>query len=345
MKIQILLPFSGKSGGTIALFEIGNAFRQLGHETVITVPIINCGFKDSRIWNIYQGAKSSLSDILKKYQQWFPYPELVKTVPYLSPKLPDRFDLTILGSWPLAYLYRNYKHPEKLFYWIQGLETWQDANIKVHKTYQLKVHKAVTTEWLQIQIKPELSNTLLPIIPLGVHSRFKQGKKRVFNPPWKILCCFHELKQAQFYVALGIISKLRKLGHKIELTIVSPINIDQVVDAEMHINPSPAQLVKIYSNQHFFVYPTNTDGWGMMVSEAMAAGVITISNPIGFSHDYGKHLNNMIIPAESTTNAYVKEIHSALANPDRLSDIADNAMKTVSALSWKKTAIKLISTY
>ena len=342
MKIQIPLPFSGKAGGTIALFELAGALQQLGCETTVTVPVLNCGFKDHRIKSLIQAARSSVSDLIHRRRRWFPFPDLVKTVPYLSSGLADEFDLSILGSWPLAYLHRNYRQPQRLLYWIQGIETWQGAESKARLTHRLPIPKAVTTRWLQSQLQFGKGEGTPPVVPLGVDSRFKTGPSRNFEPPWRFLCAFHELKQEQFHFGLDVISQLRKSGTDIQLTVVSPVPIETIEEADMVIAPSPSQLTEIYNNQHFFLYPTFNDGWGMMVTEAMASGVINITNPVGFAHDYGCHLNNLVIPQGNNQKAYLAAIRTILSDPEHLKRMSERGVETTAELTWTRTATRII---
>lgn len=343
MKVQIPLPFCGKAGGTIALFELAKALQQAECEATVTVPVLNCGFKDHPIKSLVQGARSSISDMVHRRQRWFPCPEFVQSVPWLSPRQADGFDLTILGSWPLAYLYRNYRDPQRLLYWVQGAETWQGAEVKARLTHRLPIPKAVTTRWLQGQLRFGDSEAIPPVVPLGLDSRFKLNSQRTFTSPWRFLCTFHELKREQFHFAMEVISELRQSGHEIRLTVVSPVVIERVADADLVIDPSPSKLAEIYANQHFFLYPTLDDGWGMMVSEAMASGVIAITNPVGFAYDYGRHMDNMIIPQEHSRETYVEAIRMLLKDSNELDRISKNGVDTASTLSWTETAARILA--
>ena len=98
-----------------------------------------------------------------------------------------------------------------------------------------------------------------------------------------------------------------------------------------------------FHGKHCFVLPTRWDGWGMVVVEALAAGLPVISTDQAMAaHDFIDESNGRLIPAnekQSLRNAMVQ----LMANRDTLVQYSISARNSVRHVSAQEGAAKLVN--
>jgi glycosyltransferase involved in cell wall biosynthesis len=104
----------------------------------------------------------------------------------------------------------------------------------------------------------------------------------------------------------------------------------------------PSDLPQYYASSKLLLFPTQSDSWGVVANDAMAAGtpVITCRNA-GCADELVEHeKTGWVLPLESSV--WVEVIHSVLSNPRQYQEIRKNAMERVSEYHPKKSAERLI---
>lgn len=98
-----------------------------------------------------------------------------------------------------------------------------------------------------------------------------------------------------------------------------------------------------FQGKHCFVFPTRWDGWGMVVVEALAAGLPVISTDQAMAaHDFIDDTNGRLIPANETLSLRNAMIQ-LMANRDRLVQYSISARNSVRHFSAQEGAAKLVN--
>jgi glycosyltransferase involved in cell wall biosynthesis len=104
----------------------------------------------------------------------------------------------------------------------------------------------------------------------------------------------------------------------------------------------PAEL---YRQASVFVFPSIEDGFGMVVTEAMAAGLPAIvSENTGAKDCIREGIDGEIVPIRDS-KALAKEIQRMHDNPDRCHQMGQNARSTVEQYTWSDYGDKVADVY
>ena len=100
-----------------------------------------------------------------------------------------------------------------------------------------------------------------------------------------------------------------------------------------------AELSEVYAACDAFVYPASASPWGLVVTEAMAAGKpVIVSRRVGTSEIIQDNVNGIIID-ESTPMKIAEQVEVLVNNPELCKRLGENAFRYVKEnLSWEKYA-------
>ena len=94
------------------------------------------------------------------------------------------------------------------------------------------------------------------------------------------------------------------------------------------------ELNRYYQRANVFVLPTLADGFGMVISEAMAQGLPVITTHNSGGPDIIQHRQNGLLVEANDIEALAKELRWAFENPADLAEIGEAAFQTAKAYPW-----------
>jgi glycosyltransferase involved in cell wall biosynthesis len=102
---------------------------------------------------------------------------------------------------------------------------------------------------------------------------------------------------------------------------------------------SDTELAEVYAACDAFVYPSSASPWGLVVTEAMAAGKpVIISKHVGTSEIIQNHINGIVIDW-AKPEEIAKQVEMLINNPKLRRTLGENAYEYVkNNLSWEKYA-------
>ena len=101
------------------------------------------------------------------------------------------------------------------------------------------------------------------------------------------------------------------------------------------------EIIKFWKKIDVFIFPSLFDGWGVVVVEALAAGVPVLSGlDVGAARDYINDGENGWI--RSVNNNFLDPIHGLLKNPLKINVMKKAARKSVENYTTEKGALQLI---
>ncbi len=102
---------------------------------------------------------------------------------------------------------------------------------------------------------------------------------------------------------------------------------------------SDIELSEVYAACNVFIYPSSAGTWGLVVTEAMAAGKpVILSKQVGTAEIVTDQVNGLIVD-QTTPQALAQQVEKLLNDPKLCSKIGTNAYLNVkNNLSWEKYA-------
>ena len=125
--------------------------------------------------------------------------------------------------------------------------------------------------------------------------------------------------QLFYFDVVGDGSYLKKLK---EITNNLQLN-DQV---DFHGKLNHLEVLSVLQQNHFFVYPTASEGFPKVVLEAMSQGLVTLTTPVSVLGDLINASQGGILLNERSTAEVVKQLSHLLSDEVSLSQMSANAI-------------------
>lgn len=346
MRINMVLPGIGHSGGVQMAIDYLNYFAQKDNDVVCYVPFTGAYYGWKRI--LFPKAIYRIINSEDLQGKWISHKINIKFVPYISNLHVRDADITIATSWLTSYWVYNLK-PQKgaKVYFIQDFETWgnDSENKKVKASYQLPydLRISVSTE-LHDKLMQEL-NASSEVICNGIPKKNilkapKIGKKNiVIGFPFRERRAIKQdikntefgVKNLQEFVHKNPVIKLRTFGFK------KPENFPEQI--EFFENPSRNELNSWYDSIDIFYVPSLYEGWGLPAMEAMARGCTVIGADTGCLKEFGRHMENCYKLNNMTNQQELFHgLETLIRSDDLRQKISKNAIKTVNNYSFENKA-------
>ena len=104
-------------------------------------------------------------------------------------------------------------------------------------------------------------------------------------------------------------------------------------------------LIKLYKASDIFIFPSLIESFGIVIIEAMAAGVPPIVSEVPGSKDLVKNNQNGFVVSKNNARQFVNVIVNFYNNKDLLSRIKKNCFSSVKKYDWEKVSVEYISIY
>lgn len=146
-------------------------------------------------------------------------------------------------------------------------------------------------------------------------------------------------------LAVKILKALENEGIKASLCMVGPekdgsMNTTKALAEKLNVEVrftnklSKKAWVELSKNYTIFINTTYFDNMPVSVIEAMALGLPVISTNVGGIPYLIKNKENGFLVEADNTLAFVEAIKFVINNPNKISEVADNALKTVKHYNW-----------
>jgi glycosyltransferase involved in cell wall biosynthesis len=185
-------------------------------------------------------------------------------------------------------------------------------------------------------IKFGFNKEKIHVVPYGFPP-ISPKKYRTIDGKIKILYVggLHQLKGLSY-----MFDAVNDLSQQVELTIIGSGNISKHLSKELKKHKylgsqSHQQVLKEMKENDILLFPTLSDGFGMVVSEAMSQGTPVIATDHCCSIDIIQDgVNGWIVPSRSS-KAIKEKILYLLKHPNEIETNGKNALQTASSRSWQ----------
>jgi glycosyltransferase involved in cell wall biosynthesis len=137
------------------------------------------------------------------------------------------------------------------------------------------------------------------------------------------------LKAFQRVIESGLPAKLLLVGREADL----PGMLEEIPsEVQEHIEfagfQAPDKLPEFFEKADVFVLPSRYDGWGVVVNQALAAGLPAIcSDAVGAAEDLVKPDWNGYIFPSGETDSLAEQLSALLSSPGKVKEFGDNSLK------------------
>lgn len=339
MKINMVLPGVGHSGGVQMAVDYLEYFRRHGNDVVCYVPFTGAYYGWKKILllkSIYRIIKSK--DLQGK---WIHYHLFIKFVPYINNMFVRNADITIATSWLTSYWVNKLDREKgKKVYFIQGFETW--GNKKENKLVRTSYHLPFD---LRIAVSTELSKKLMleekvnsKVICNGVRDSFLKDVNKTVHRKIVIGMPYREQKLKNCRVGLAALNLLDKSKYSIKLYgFKEPEQLGNNID--FLVNPTKDKLIEWYDSVDIFYVPSLYEGWGLPSMEAMSRECVVLAAKVGCLYEFGENNVNFVQLKDMKNIHEVKErLEKLTSSPSNMNRISKNARKTVMRYSFSNQA-------
>lgn len=337
MKINIVLPAIGESGGIDVIYKYVELLSNRGHDIVI--------YKEVKAFNMYR-YKNKLKN---KIHQCYCTFKCVKEVFKIHSKF-DKFvisinnktvrdaDVIIATAWPTAYVINklNMSKGEK-YYFIQGFEIWDNKKLGM-ESYLLPLKKIVISTWINVKLQEYLKIGPFPVIYNGIDlSKFNNPNKRYKKSNESLQCLMlnHNLPKKGIEYGLKAFEMVKKKYPCLKLVMFGINSSDNLPEYIEYIQkPTKKQLLTLYSESDIFIFPSIEEGWGLTPIEAMACKCAVVGTRTGFVLDIGKEDKNMLISEPEDIQKMAYNLVRLIENRKLLEIVSEQGYKAIKKLDW-----------
>jgi len=95
------------------------------------------------------------------------------------------------------------------------------------------------------------------------------------------------------------------------------------------------ELARYYASGDIFLFPSLTDTFGNVVTEALASGLGVVSFDYAAAHEHTRHEHSAMLATFADEQGFIRAALSLSERPNLLKDIRENARKTAEGISWE----------
>lgn len=341
MKINIVMPSIGNSGGIDVVYKYVYLLKKRGHDVCVykELKAVNICRYSSKMKNYLHQVYCTLKACVQKNKG--KHPEDCYVWKITNQSVRDA-DVIIATAWPTSYRINGLSTSKgRKYYFIQDYEVWDNAELG-KKSYKLPLHKIVISTWINECLQRDLGIGPFPIVYNGVDTALYHPIETKKDGETCFLMLNHILPKKGVANGLKVFEKIRVKYPKCKLRMFGMCDNSNLPSyVEYYQNPSKQKIIELYSMSDIFIFPSIEEGWGLTPLEAMACGCVVVGTSTGFVLDFGFHRENMMISKPGDVSAMVENISELIMKPELMQTIRKNGWETIEYLDWDKSADRI----
>lgn len=344
MKINFVIPSTVLGGGVRMVFIYANYLVEQGHDVIVYVPKI-FAWKDIR--NNKINIKTSIANTFKRGKKvdWFDCKFPIRLAVSISDKYIRNADITVATAW---YTARNVAElsPTKgeKVYFIQDYEVCSDGSDKdaVEATYKLPMNRISIAKWLD-QIIYSISGYHTEIIYNGIADEEFLNTEKVAGTVKTIIMLGNMAPHKGTENGITILKKMQeKYGVRVIIFASTP-STEFPDTFEFYLRPDRAVLMDLYTQADICLFPSIREGWGLIVTEALAHKCAVVGNNTGSVAEIGIHGENMLIARDMNPESLETCLEQVLLDDALMRRLQENGYVTAKNLNSSKQCEKFES--
>lgn len=341
MKINLILPAPGKTGGVVVALEHARRLIGFGHDVRVYYPVFGYGiyFEWAARWKRpLLRLKTALRIVPRSFRRihWYPHAVDTRPVPCISDLFLRDADVVIATAFPTAYDVAVLAPSKgRKFYFIQDHEIWNGHIDRVDATFRLPLGLITIAPWLTDLVESRAGRRVAAEVRNGVETAiFHPAARRESSSP-SVLMMYHTLAVKGTSDGLEVIRRLKAAHPDLIVRMFGMYPFDHKDDfIEYTRNPAPARLVELYQQSDIFISPSLSEGWGLPPMEAMACGCAVVATRVGCIPLLEKD-GNLMSAAPGDREGLFRGAEALLVNPELRRETARKGVETIRAYRWE----------
>lgn len=340
MKINIVFPEFGLSGGVMVGLRYARALTDLGHDVLCYAQRAPYRFPQSvkgALHNVHRMISNYDVDRALERCGSFKY----KVPLFITDKTVRNADVTIATAWCTAFdVYRLSASKGRKYYFIQGHEIWDDKD-KGIQSYKLPLKHIAIAKWIDNILVTDYGCEPATIVHNGVDLTVYKPETSKRGESITISMMYHLLAKKGVPDGLRALNEIHKQYPEIRIIMFGkPEFTDKPDYIEYHRDPDQEILVSIYQKSDIFLFPAHEEGWGLTIVEAMACKCAIVGTRTGALLEIGVDNENALISDPGKPEQLTDNVFRLIQDKKLRTKIEENALKTAQELSWEKSIKK-----
>lgn len=331
-KINLIVPFTGLSGGIRVAFLYCNYLQLVGYDVVCYVPIIAYKFKSSTLRRI----KMSLGNVVRSLRiSWMDCKFKIRLVPYIKDMFIRKADVSIATAWPTAYDVNDLSSDRgKKVYFIQDYEIWTGPKKEVDGSYTLPLNRIVITKGLQELLKKKF-NVNSTVIYNGLDENEYIQSNKINQYPKQVLMLYNESSNKGTREGIEVLKNIKQ-KFDIQPVLFGKGKKGKMVpnDFLFFENPDRDTLIELYRNASIYLFPSKNEAWGLPVMEAMSNKCAIVGCNVGCIKEICTNNKNVLASDDCNYKKIEKNLEIILKDEIKLTKLQEEGYKLAINYKW-----------
>lgn len=354
MRITFLLPRYGwqPSGGFAVVYTYAGLLARRGHQVSVVHPrkLPAGGWPvPVGLFNRLHYAAGRLRDrVWRPTLKWARPDERIRmiwTADLGAANVPDA-DAVIATWWSTAEAALALPEAKGArFHLIQGYETWNGAEERVHDAWRAPLHKIVIARWLlQKALDLGVPRSMLTHIPNAIALDTFRLEQSVESRAPRVAMLYSGEPYKGGDIGLQILHRVRQQVPDMTAVLFGVgRRPPQLPSWIRYIRRATQQQLAtiVYNQSAIYLCPSLSEGWHLPPAEAMACGCALVASDIGGVHDYARDGDTALLFEPGNVEAGADLVIGLLRDPAARTRLARRGMETIGTFSWERSASQL----
>lgn len=346
-----MLPNARKSasGGYKVVYEYANKLVEDGYRVDIVYPCSMLN-RDKRVWEkirrVLRLIYMLFSNSYRPYH-WFALDRRVKLhyVWTLKERYVPHADIYIATAVQTSSYLNDFRNilPLNKYYLIQGYETWQMSEQKVHETYLYDMQKIVIATWLQEKVEQAGAKATL------IHNGFNFDYFRMSIVPedkdkYCVSMLYHRSPLKGCADGMAALELVRERFGQLHVRMfgATPLPVSMQRDwVEFVQMPDRASHNAIYNGSAIYLAPSHSEGFALTPPEAMMCGCAVVCTDIGGYHEVCHHEQTALVAPVGNVAILAQSIIRLIEDDQLRIRLAQAGHKAIQEYTWDNAYAKL----
>lgn len=334
IKVNIVVPSLVQGGGPRVIFSYANYLVEQGHDVVVYVPIL---YVWPKMRNGKINWKTSVGNFLRGNKlKWFDNKFKIKLIFKISDFYIRDSDIIMATAWQTAQsVYDLADSKGKKVYFIQGYEVNDEGTnkIEVEDSYKLGMNMFTIANWLE-ELVSSVSEQKVKVIHNWTRDEEFIREEKQINNPRSIIMLGNTALHKGWSLGLEI---LKKAQEKYNCRIIL-YGVRQIPDLpklfEFYQQPKRELLTKLYNEADICLFPSIREGWGLIVTEAMAHKCAVVGNNTGVVLELCKDEETALISKSKSVEDLENKLFRVIEDERLMKKLQDNGYELAKKYSF-----------
>jgi glycosyltransferase involved in cell wall biosynthesis len=348
VKIQFVMESLVLTGGIRVVFEHASRLRSRGHDVRLLAPHVRppspgrARLDDLKHW-WFERWSGTVEDGLLSYN-------LSDAVVRFDPQDPSRVpsaDAVIATAWRTAeWVSAMPARAGTRYYLIQQYEAWRPEIVeRVDRTWTLPLRKIVIAGWLERLAAERFGATVLARIPNGVDTdRFHPPASRP-GPGLRVAMLYDLAPWKGVEDGIAALWTLHRAHPDLSLVLFGRYRMRHRLPSGARYvrNPRQVDLPGIYQSADLFINSSHSEGFSLVILEAMACGCATVATAVGELPEMGRPGEDYVMVPCGDPAALARESIALLENRTRRETLAAAGLALARSYTWDRACDRLVA--